>query len=83
MEAMDAVPAWMWMVRWGYGSSGEKAAVMFSAILAGVDKTAPTVIFTGASPKENDQELAKDFVLHVSDDEDGSGLVEGPRACEI
>ena len=71
MEAMDAVD--------GEGAMEaveEQAAVVFSAILAGVDKTAPTVIFTGASPKENDKELAKDFVLHVSDDEDGSGLVE-------
>ena len=53
-------------------------AVVFSAILAGVDKTAPTVIFTGASPKENARELATNFQLHVSDDEDGSGLVEDP-----
>ena len=82
MEAMDAVEpdvngdGFMEAVE-------EKAAEMFSAIRAGVDKTAPTVIFTGAGPKENAKELAKDFQLHVSDDEDGSGLVEGPMVSAV
>ena len=55
---------------------------LVSSIRAGVDITAPTIAFTGASP-EADSRVLEDYDLRVKDEKDGSGLHSMPVLARV
>ena len=52
-------------------------------IQAGVDITAPTIAFSGTSPKENARELTSEFQLQVKDESKASGLHDNPVLAQV
>ena len=65
------------------GDNCAAGTVPSNVIQAGVDITAPTIAFSGTSPKADARELTSEFQLQVKDEAKASGLHDNPVLARV